>query len=120
MSAYRVEISILNPINAGPRYFFYPYLLVSWILIQLLFSGQFLTRIVAGIFLVISLLNAFPHLNRKHDNLNWGEDIINCSQSQTYTFPAHFAGDKNNVWTFTLTGEQCKDLMQKDPFRKRD
>lgn len=120
MSAYRVEISILNPINAGLRYFFYPYLLVSWILIQLLFSGQFLTRIVAGIFLVISLLNAFPHLNRKHDNLNWGEDIINCSQSQTYTFPAHFAGDKNNVWTFTLTGEQCKDLIQKDPFRKRD
>lgn len=118
ISAYRVELSILNPIHAGPRYFFYPYILISWILIQLICTSTFSLRVIAGIFLIISCVNSLPHLVRKHDRLNWNSHVANCANSEVYVFPIHFAGNKNQVWTFSLRGEQCRELLKKDFFKK--
>lgn len=120
ISAYRVELTVLNPIHAGPRYFFYPYILTSWILIQLLFTQQFFIKYISGLFLLVSCVNAVPHLDRRHDRLNWESHVMNCVNSQIYTFPIHFAGDKNNAWSFNLNGEQCQRLVEKDLFRKRE
>ena len=114
ISAYRVELSVLNPIHAGPRYFFYPYILISWILIQFLFSSKLLLQLMAGILLMISCINAIPHLIRMHDRLNWSANAMNCVNYQSFTFPIHFAGDKNNTWKLTLKGEQCAELLKKD------
>lgn len=117
MSVYRVEISILNPINAGPRYFFYPFILTSWILVQLVFSNSLASRNMAALFLITSFINAMPHLHRKHDRLNWNEDVAKCANSQDYTFQSHFAGDKSNTWKFTLPGQECKKLIERDFLR---
>lgn len=117
MLIYRVDIRILHPIDAGPRYFFFPYILLSWLLIQFLFSENFFIKVLAGFFWLISCVNAIPHLERRHDSLSWREHVYQCAQTQTYTFPIHFAGNKNNTWSFTLRREQCAKLIARDPFR---
>lgn len=114
ISAYRVELSVLNPIHAGPRYFFYPYILISWILIQFMFSSKLLLQLIAGILLMISCINALPCLIRMHDRLNWSENVMNCVNSQSFTFPIHTSGDKNSTWKLTLKGDQCAELLKKD------
>lgn len=116
MSMYRVDVSILDPIHAGPRYFFFPYILLSWILIELAYSSVLIVKIASISVLALSIANAVPHLDRRHDRLQWQEHVWQCAQSQTYTFPVHFAGGANNVWFFTLTGKQCARLLERDPF----
>lgn len=117
MSIYRVDIRILHPIDAGPRYFFFPYILLSWLLIQFLFGENCFIKVAASSFWFISCANAIPHLDRRHDSLSWREHVYQCAQTQTHAFPIHFAGGKNNVWNLVLTGEQCAKLIARDPFR---
>ena len=115
MSIYRVDITILNPINAGPRYFFFPYILISWVLIQVLFlDTSFLIKTVAGILLSLSIINAIPHLGRTHDVLHWQDQITNCINSLQHDFPVHWAGSAKHSWSFRLTGKQCETLLQQD------
>ena len=115
MSIYRVDITILNPINAGPRYFFFPYILISWVLIQVLFlDTSFLIKTVAGILLSLSIINAIPHLGRTHDVLHWQDQITNCINSAQHDFPVHYAGSAKHSWSFRLTGKQCETLLQQD------
>lgn len=117
MSIYRVDINILNPVNAGPRYFFFPYILLSWILIQLAFDGRYLMlRMGATFFLLSSVANAIPHLDRRHEALNWQSHVSDCLLTEKHLFPVHYVGSAKNVWTFELTGQQCADLVKRDFF----
>ncbi len=117
MSIYRVDINILNPVNAGPRYFFFPYILLSWILIQLAFDGRYLMlRMGATFFLLSSVANAIPHLDRRHEALNWQGHVSDCLLTEKHLFPVHYVGSAKNVWTFELTGQQCADLVKRDFF----
>ena len=117
MSIYRVDINILNPVNAGPRYFFFPYILLSWILIQLAFDGRYLMlRMGATFFLLSSVANAIPHLDRRHEVLNWQGHVSDCLLTEKHLFPVHYVGSAKNVWTFELTGQQCADLVKRDFF----
>jgi len=117
MSIYRVDINILNPVNAGPRYFFFPYILLSWILIQLAFDGRYLIlRMGSTFFLLSSVANAIPHLDRRHEALNWRSHVSNCLLTEKYFFPVHYVGSASGVWTFELTGQQCADLVKHDFF----
>jgi hypothetical protein len=120
MSIYRVDITILNPINAGPRYFFFPYILISWVLIQVLFlDTSFLIKTVAGILLSLSIINAIPYLGRTHDVLHWQDQITTCINSAQHDFPVHSAGSAKHSWSFRLTGQQCETLLQRDWLYKK-
>ncbi|MBU3624396.1 hypothetical protein [Polynucleobacter sp. AP-Latsch-80-C2] len=117
MSIYRVDINILNPVNAGPRYFFFPYILLSWILIQLVFDGRYLMlRLGTTLFLLSSVANAIPHLQRSHEVLNWRSHISDCLLADKHLFPVHYVGSASGVWTFELTREQCANLVKRDFF----
>jgi hypothetical protein len=117
MSIYRVDISILNPVNAGPRYFFFPFVLLSWVLIQLIFDSRLLFfKIGATFFLCTSLVNATPHLIRKHDRLDWGKRAMKCLHEEKTSFLVHMAGSADHAWSFTLTGEECAKIMNRNLF----
>ena len=117
MSIYRVDISILNPINAGPRYFFFPFILLSWVLIQLIFDCRLLFfKIGATLFLCASLVNATPHLTRKHDRLDWGKQAMKCLHEEKTSFLVHNAGSADHAWSFTLTSEECARIMNRNLF----
>jgi hypothetical protein len=117
-SIYRVDIGVLNPIDAGPRYFFYPFVLMGWLLVQCCYLAPRWLRYFSGALILLVIINAIPHLQRTHQRLHWKEDIIACSQAESYTFHAHFAGNLSLLWPFTLRGEQCKRLLERDIFYK--
>ena len=94
-----------------------PYILLSWILIQLVFDGRhFMLRMGAAFFLLSSVANAIPHLDRRHEALNWRNHISDCLIAEKHLFPVHYVGSAKNVWTFELTGQQCADLVKRDFF----
>lgn len=121
MSITRVDINIIHPILAGPRYFFFPFIILSWLLLQFMFIGERLwIKATAGSLLLLGVVNAMPALDRKHDYLNWLSHVESCPQFEEYHIPIHYSGDSDRAltWSLPLTGKVCADLINKDPFNK--
>jgi hypothetical protein len=116
MSISRVDISSIHQIQGGPRYFFFPFVLLSWWLLQIAITGRFQwMKLTARIILVVTVANVWPVMNRKHDELNWSGHVYSCQFYQNYILPVHFDG-KSSPWELAISGEQCKKLLSKDPF----
>ena len=117
MSMSRVNVEIIHPALAGPRYFFYPFILQSWFLLQIGFVDS--SRWVRGsawLFLLLSVMNALPVLYRKHESLNWQAHLNSCLQFDHYNLPVHFDGSVDLAWSFLLTRQNCAELLALDPF----
>ena len=114
LSCVRQDPNVLDPNIAGPRYFFYPYLLESWILIQLAFAvtSETVRRTVA-VMLAITALNVLPVLNRSHDDLTWKDAVANCEADPgqgIHVTPIQLAGSAAQTWPLYLTPSQCRRL----------
>lgn len=119
MSIARVDINSINPVSAGPRYFFFPFIVLSWTLLQMVVvdNNRYFRSMGIGL-LSLSVLNAIPNLGRKHDYLNWREHLTSCQNFIDYTIPIHFYGDKRFVWGMNLPGTLCEKILKKDFFSK--
>lgn len=117
MSISRVNIGIIHPALAGPRYFFYPFVLMSWFLIQMAFAERIRwISNTAWLVLVFSMLNTIPVLGRKHDDLKWQAHLDSCRYFSDYMIPVHFNGDAALAWSMPITGKYCSDLLDSDLF----
>jgi hypothetical protein len=114
LSCARADPGILDPANAGPRYFFYPYILEGWLLLQFAFSsGARPLRWTALAVLVLAAFNVLPILNRSHDDLDWQTHVAQCeaTPAQTqYAIPIQLAGSAGQTLYLGLTGSQCRRL----------
>jgi hypothetical protein len=105
-----------DPFTAGPRYFFYPFVLLSWIAIWLAsLSPRPVQAAVAAAF-IGSLVLAGPRLSRYHDAFDWRVHIEACSQANEYELPIHYIGSASEMWHVKLTGEQCRSLLARSLF----
>ena len=119
MSMNRVSIDVIHHASAGPRYFFYPFIIQSWFLLQIALTES--NRVLRGgawLILCISILNTFPVLDRKHDNLNWTMHLASCQHFDNYVIPIHFDGNAERSLSFNMTRRQCQALLAKDPFSR--
>lgn len=118
-SISRVPISSINPALAGPRYFFFPYIFLSWSLIYV--SGLHdwgWQRIGALIFLLLSIPN-FVHIGqRRHQRISWSHQVASCKKTDVYSIPVHFDGS-NHTWSVNMTGADCRRLSDDSLFDKR-
>lgn len=121
MSMIRVPIKIIHQAHAGPRYFFYPFMLQSWLLIQFGINGKnkWLQK-AAILLLVIATVNTIPVIDRKHDALNWRGHLISCTYFDKYFIPVHFNGVANQAWKFGIFQAQCAKCLNEDYFYKQD
>ena len=117
MSVTRTHINELDQSVGGPRYFFFPYIFISWYLVQLIYQdrAKWFCWVGCG-FLGLSLINTIPVLGRNHDSLYWKDHVYSCSQFEKYELPAHFAGSAGDVWPFPIDGALCAAWLAKDPF----
>jgi len=113
----RVDIAIIHQVSGGPRYFLYPFVIQSWLLLQIALSdsSRWLRR-GAWFILLLSLLNALPVLDRKHDELNWKMHLASCLHFDGYAIPVHYDGNAAQAWDLPMTKGQCTALLAKDPF----
>jgi hypothetical protein len=110
LSAARVDLSIINQQFSGPRYFFFPFALLSWYLVVILMEGGWNgIRWAAGLLLIASIANAVPVLSRSHEDFQWAEHVVSCGWFADYSIPVSFDG--RNPWFLDLTHDQC-ELLQ--------
>ena len=116
-SVYRVDINILNHIDSGARYFFLPFILLSWLLLQIALDGSVKwIRITAIGFLAASVINMIPVMTRTHARVYWTDQIFRCLtvESSRYDFPILHDGSETALFYIPFTGDQCRELLEKD------
>lgn len=106
----------LAPFGSGPRYFFYPFILLSWILIWLAAVSPRPVQAVLAAGFALTLVLAGPRLSRRHDPLDWKHEVLACAQADRYELPIHYLGSKDEMWHVKLTGAQCRLLLARSFF----
>jgi hypothetical protein len=116
-SIARIDPSILHPVLAGPRYFFLPYVLTFWILVQLYHIRETAyLRIPIGIVTVAVLFNAIPVWTRWHNDLQWAENIRSGRLFPMYEFKVAYDGSRNSNFSIMNSGATWNALLRKDCF----
>jgi len=115
LTVMRVGPIGLDPRLAGPRYFFFPFILIFWVLIQYFHTAH--TKWLRGIIVivvVIALLNAAPVWSRQHDELHWETHVISCGLFPNYAIPIQYDGDGSLAWSLNLPGKSCTEQLTRD------
>lgn len=115
LTVARVDPAIIHPQLAGPRYFFFPFVLTFWILIQYFHAthSNWLRGII-GIVTVTAVINAAPAWSRQHDDLQWKNHVLSCQLFPQYTIPIQFDGNRISTWSLNLSGKNCAELLKRD------
>jgi len=119
LSVTRVSATVLHPVHAGSRYFFFPYILLSWLLLQIACSrtNRLWLRRAAQVILVVATVNALPHLWRSHEDLNWREHVASSIDFDSYAIPIQYGGPACSSWYLTVSGAQAARLLSNDRLR---
>ena len=118
ISVVRMPTELIDPFLAGPRYFFYPYIFLGWLLIELIpVAHKWMTPILL-VFLLTGLGQFARYAPRGHHAVDWREQLQHCSEAKdTYKFPVHFAGNRNDAWAAYLSPADCRNLMENSLLR---
>jgi hypothetical protein len=112
----RVPAEIIHPFYAGPRYFFYPFIVLSWIMIWLAAVAGWAIRFGVALAFLVALVMAWPNLARYHDPIDWKAEVLACARSTEYSLPMHWTGKSSEMWHVPLTGQQCQQLLDASVF----
>ncbi len=112
LTVMRVDPAALHPAVAGPRYLFYPYILISWVLIQYFCTTKKTgDRLGLGIIGMILLINCQPLWEQQHEDLQWSAHVRTCRLFEDYAIPVQFHGPKTSAWYFQIPGESCEKYI---------
>ena len=115
----RNPIGVIDPLNGGPRYFFYPFTTMMWILIWIAaLSPAYVRILLAGRIPAGDRLGVQAHdaqsrrggLARPPRGLHAISPNMRCRCTTT--------GVSSRMWHVWLTGEQCRDLIARSLIRR--
>lgn len=94
-------VDVIHPRLAGPRYFFFPYLVITWILIQFSLSNgrPTLAKLASNTFLALILFNSFSTLVRIDQPLDWQSPSLIFRYEGSAKFPVNTDGNIDSVIT---------------------
>lgn len=118
IASLRIDPVHAHPDTIGPRYFFFPYLLLFWALVQLLVAAPARwQQAAAGLAISAAVVNALPVFSRPHVDLRWADHVLSCLEFDRYRIPVQYDGTGMGLWYLPVTRETCARLLEKDPFR---
>ena len=101
VSVYRVDISLLNPISGGPRYFFLPFIMIFWILVQGIASSEkfFLKCFTLSLILMMVFNSITTSWSREHDDLEWAKNTESAKYFlDGFHMPIQYDGYESNAY----------------------
>lgn len=111
VNTLRVDPRAVHPLTGGPRYFFFPWIVLSWLLIWLASVSQRPLRLALIAILLFALLNGAQGMARFHKPVDWRANVQACrSSAEPYTFLIYWDGGPGPQWKTTLTPEQCERM----------
>jgi hypothetical protein len=130
MSITRRNIYFLDPMRFGQRYFFLPYILLGWLILQFIYAERnkwlYLTSVML---LIFSVVNAIPGLRRmeKPDDFHWRGHLLSCQHFSDYTIPVSVGskgdaggrGELHYAGQMSLSGESCQQIARRSDFFTR-
>lgn len=111
----RVPAEAIDPVLAGPRYFFYPYIIFSRMGIWIAARSRMPVRFVLGAGYVFAVVTTGSGRSRRHDPVNWQGHIVACAQAERYEVPIHVAGDAKYMWIVKINGRAVPSTDQRKP-----
>ena len=111
ISFLRVPAEAPHPFLAGPRYFFYPFITLSWIALWVAAKSSPPIRYgITAVCCSSPALSLFA-MSLRHETIDWRRHITACAQSERYDVPIHYNGNASMAWDLDLLGEQCRKLI---------
>lgn len=79
ISIARVPVEVMHPVLAGPRYFFYPFIFLGWLLIELAAASNFGWIRAALLLPLIGATHQFVAYGpRGHHPIDWQQQMNAC------------------------------------------
>lgn len=104
---------ISDPIVAGPRYYFFTFVVLSWIFLLIIATTTFpLARIGAACIIMLSLI-ALPQTFAKHDQqVSWSQELSRCSTTRgPFVVPVQYDGIRSHMWqNLLIWPDTCRKL----------
>lgn len=104
----RMEVAAFHPVRAGPRYFFYPYIIIFWMLIYLVVRGRSWIKLASVIFLGLAILDLKPRFVRQQQAIMaWPDQVRQCLSQPSTTFVIKTNDKARHVWTHDFSRSLC-------------
>jgi len=95
--------TIMHPVLAGPRYFFFPFVFLSWLWLDVLFStARPAAKLVPAVAGALVLFSTSMHFNRRHAHLEWQPAVRMLLSQGHATLPVHSDGSLIRQWELKL------------------
>jgi hypothetical protein len=101
MTVARLDPAIPHHRLAGPRYFFYPFVITFWAAVQCIYRPQpVLLRGLAGAMVALALVNSWPAWVRgiEHHDLRWADHLRSAALFPEYAIPTQLDGSRHHPW----------------------
>ena len=110
---------LTNPQDAGPRYYFLPFVLLSWLLVNLWRESLLPSpvSVAAVVLLAVSLLGIMTTFSRSpastSGRLDWEQEIVDCSAStaRMVKIPVYYDGSAESLWSMNMTPVECRVVL---------
>jgi hypothetical protein len=107
-----------DPLGAGPRYYFLPFVAFGWTLLLIVRKApQPAVAIASGVLLLLSFLNLATTFSRSPQTtvakLSWRTELVKCAASKAPVVhvPIYFDGSFN-FWSLDLNPTRCRQLLR--------
>lgn len=118
-SVARVPLDVMHPFHAGPRYFFFPFVLFSWMLIWMMLRLPVEYKAAAAVCFAGALLNVLPYFQRHQQHLvPWRQQVAECLSAPTTKFEIQYDGSLARAWQSEFTREMCAAGIAGSPIDK--
>jgi hypothetical protein len=117
-SISRMPVLGTHPIVAGPRYYFFPFTFLAWMLLYAVPEIARPWKILVTLLFAGALLQFVTYGQRGQDEISWKQELKQCRASGDAGYPLKIQTDGNlaNVWHVALTASDCGELKRRSLF----
>jgi hypothetical protein len=100
----------IEPYEAGARYHFLPFVMMSWILILLISRYRNIWRLIFLLLLLSSLLTLRPGFSRSHEDVTWTQIVDSCAASDrvSESLPIMIGTSLETAWSISFFTVNCR------------